>query len=100
MTTTTNTVTGACSATTHRHLLLDTRTTVTATSSAHPMCSDGIAAYWLAIPSAAAGYADGPTVSIVSTAPTPASLGGASGNSRCTTRPAVVNTTSSLRTRR
>nr|WP_207944940.1 hypothetical protein [Actinomadura rubrisoli] len=48
-------MTGACSATTHRHRLRDTRTTVTATSSAHPMCSDGIAAYWLATPSAAAG---------------------------------------------
>ncbi len=98
MTTTTNTVTGACSATTHRHRLDDTRTTATATSSAHPMCSDGIAAYWFAIPSAAFGYADGPTVSIVSTAPIPASLGGASGNSACTTSPAAVISTSSFRT--
>nr|WP_231333679.1 hypothetical protein [Actinomadura graeca] len=93
-------MTGACSATTHRHRLRDARTTATATSSAHPMCSDGIAAYWFAISSAAAGYADGPTVSIVSTAPIPASLGGASGKSMCTTSPAAVSTTSSFRTRR
>jgi hypothetical protein len=79
VTTTTSTVTGACSARTQRQGRHDTLSTASATSKAQPTCSEGIAAYWLAKPSAAAGYADGPTDSIVSVMPSPASLGGAKG---------------------
>ncbi|GAA2594976.1 hypothetical protein GCM10010411_30260 [Actinomadura fulvescens] len=67
-----------------------------ATTNAQPMCSDGIAAYWLATVSACGGpYTEGPKRAPVSTRPVPVSMrGGASGRNRWRASPAAVRVTS------
>ena len=77
--------------------------TAHAITSAHPKCSDGIAANWLAKPlyGLPAPYDAGPNTRAVSTKPRFGNMrGGASGSTRCTTMPESVITTITLRKRR
>jgi hypothetical protein len=79
------------------------RMNIIAISNAHPKCSDGIAANWLAKPlyGLPAPYDAGPITRAVSTKPRCGNMrGGASGSRRCTDMPAVVITIITLRNRR
>jgi len=67
----------------HRQGVRATRMMPTATSTAQPKCSDGMAANWLATESCwgAVAYTFGPYIAAVSTNPRPCSIrAGASGN--------------------
>ncbi|CAM5694474.1 hypothetical protein SALBM135S_10168 [Streptomyces alboniger] len=72
----------------------------TATISAQPKCSEGMAANWLAMVSVAglAAYTDGPYTCAVSTRRAASSIrGGASGKPRCRTSAAAVRAASTRR---
>jgi hypothetical protein len=64
--------------------------------SAHPTCSDGIAAIWFADDEPDTSYGLGPNTAPVSTNPG-IIRGGASGNTTCNARPAAVTAMSVFR---
>ncbi|GAA4226166.1 hypothetical protein GCM10022254_10310 [Actinomadura meridiana] len=100
MATTTAVVTIGCSSHSQRHRVRDATTSPSAMTDAHPMCRDGMAAYWLAIVSLCGDpYTAGPNRAAVSMSPVVGSIrGGASGTSRCRASAAAVSATSTRRT--
>ncbi len=92
-------VTSGCSSHSHRSRARVATIRPTATISAQPKCSDGIAANWFDNRSSPGGpYTDGPNTRAVSTRPAAASMrGGASGNTRCSTSAAPVTAASTRR---